>query len=243
MTVAARIIGPEHAAGADFGGCIPLDRKRPMADQVYDALKEAIVSVRLLPGTSISENRICRHFGVSRTPVGTAIARLAEEGLIEVYPQRGSFVAPIRLADIAAARFARRVLEAAVLREAAERWTPAMSLHARALIAAQSRAIAGGDIEAFHREDENFHHAFAGFAGREAVWAIILGVKAQLGRVVRLFGRPERLPLVVVEHEAIIAALDTGDADLAVQRLETHLDMIFRMIEQLPEQYRPYIVE
>ena len=54
-----------------------IDRKRPVADQVYDALKAAIVSVTLPPGSSISENRICRHFGVSRTPVRAAIIRLA----------------------------------------------------------------------------------------------------------------------------------------------------------------------
>jgi DNA-binding GntR family transcriptional regulator len=240
--LAARRVGADSAV-ADFGGAHALNRRRPVADQVYDALKQAIVTVRLLPGTAISENRICRHFGVSRTPVRTAIARLAEEGLIEVYPQQGSFVAPIRLAGIGAARFARRVLEVAVLREAAARWTPRMSRRARALIAAQAKAIASGDVEAFHREDEAFHHAFAVFAEREAVWDIILGVKARLGRVVRLFGRPERLPQVLTEHEAIIAALDAGDTDLAVRRLETHLDMIFQMIEQVPEQYRPYIIE
>ena len=81
-----------------------LDRRRIVSEQVYEALKAAIVGVRLLPGTWISENRICRHLGVSRTPVRTAIVRLAEEGLIDVYPQQGSFVAPIRLAGIAESR-------------------------------------------------------------------------------------------------------------------------------------------
>ncbi len=230
------------ADGVDFGPVVPLDRKRAVSEQVYDALKQAIVTVRLLPGTSISENRICRHFGVSRTPVRTAIVRLAEEGLIDVYPQQGSFVAPIRLSGIAASRFARRVLEAAVLREAAAAWTPEMSRQVRAIIAAQARAVAAGDIEAFHRQDEAFHHAFAVFAGREAVWGMILGAKARLGRVVRLFGRPDRLPAVLAEHTAIVDALDAGDADEAVRRLERHLDMIFTMIEQVPDRYRPYVV-
>ena len=77
---------------------LSLNRKLPVADQVYEALKKAIVTLQLMPGASISENRICRTFGVSRTPVRSAIARLREEGLIDVYPQQGSFVAPIRLA-------------------------------------------------------------------------------------------------------------------------------------------------
>ena len=48
---------------------INFDRRRQVSDQVYEALKKAIVSLRLPPGTSISENRICRQIGVSRTPV------------------------------------------------------------------------------------------------------------------------------------------------------------------------------
>ncbi len=51
---------------------IVLERRQPVADQVYQALRSAIVTVRLLPGTPISENRICRHFGVSRTPARAA---------------------------------------------------------------------------------------------------------------------------------------------------------------------------
>lgn len=228
---------------APFPVAAQLDRKRAVSEQVYDALKQAIVTVRLLPGTSISENRICRHFGVSRTPVRTAITRLAEEGLIDVYPQQGSFVAPIRLTGIAASRFVRRVLEVAVLREAAARWTEAMSREARALIASQASAIAAGDIELFHREDERFHQAFAVFAGQEAVWGTILAAKDRLGRVVRLFGEPERLPKVLVEHGAVIDALDAGDAEEAARRLEYHLDRIFHLIEQLPQRYRAYITD
>ena len=76
---------------------IIFDRRRQVGDQVYEALKKAIVSLRLPPGASISENRICRQIGVSRTPVRAAIIRLVEDGLIEVFPQKGSFVAPIKL--------------------------------------------------------------------------------------------------------------------------------------------------
>lgn len=243
MPVAARTADRPDDDDVASAVSVKLDRKRPVSDQVYDALKKAIVSVRLLPGTSISENRICRHFGVSRTPVRTAIVRLAEEGLIDVYPQQGSFVAPIRLASIAASRFVRRVLEVAVLREAAAVWTAAMSAEARAIIASQARAIAAGDTELFHREDERFHQAFSIFAGREGVWDTIQSAKASLGRVVRLFGRPDRLPVVVEEHTAIVDALDAGDMEEAARRLADHLDKIFQMIERLPEQYRPYVTD
>ena len=220
-----------------------LNRKLTVSDQVYDALKEAIVTVKLLPGASISENRICQHFGVSRTPVRTAIVRLVEEGLIDVYPQQGSFVAPIRLSGIAESRFIRRVLEVAVLREAAAVWTPELSQRARAIIAAQAEAIAAGDTELFHREDERFHQAFCLFAGREGVWATIMLAKARLGRIRRLFGDADRLPVVVREHSAVLDALDAGDTEEAISRLEYHLDKIFEMVAQLRERYRPYVAD
>ena len=229
--------------GESLGIRVEVDRKLPVADQVYEVLKEAIVEVQLLPGTSISENRICRHFGVSRTPVRSAIARLGEEGLIDVYPQQGSFVAPIRLAGMYDNQFVRRALEVAVLREAARRWTPAMSVQARTILTAQETAIAAGNSSLFHREDERFHQAFCSFAGREGVWATILAAKSRLGRFVRLFGRPERLPIVVEEHRLILDALDAGDENQAAERLEHHLEMIFVMLAQLREEYRPYVTD
>jgi GntR family transcriptional regulator, rspAB operon transcriptional repressor len=230
---------------ADSESALPIDfvidRRKPVADQVYEALKAAIVAVRLQPGTSISENRACRHFGVSRTPVRSAIVRLAEEGLIDVYPQQGSFVAPIRFNEVRDCHFVRKHLELAILAEAAARWTPAMSQEARAIVAAHGLALAAGDVDQVFVEDERFHQAFSVFAGREGVWNTVLAAKARLGRFVRLFGKPERLPVVMLEHLAVIDALDAGQAELAVQKLSYHLDVVFHLLEQMPDQYRPYL--
>ncbi|MDQ0394186.1 GntR family transcriptional regulator [Labrys monachus] len=232
------------APGSDgLGFAVDINRKHPVADQIYDALKEAIVSVQLLPGTSISENRICRHFGVSRTPVRSAVVRLSEDGLVDVYPQQGSFVSPIRLAEINDSHFVRKNLEIALLREAATKWSPEKSAHARAIIEVQRQAIEAGDGNLFFREDEHFHQAFAGFAEREGVWATVLQAKARLARFVRLFGKPDRLPVVVREHLAILDALDARQIDRAIQQLDYHLDMAFTILKQLPDEYGPYVVE
>ncbi len=138
--------GPDEETGGLQAICLRLDRRLPVADQVHEALRAAIVGVHLLPGTPISENSISRQFGVSRTPIRAAIQRLAEEGLIDVYPQQGSFVAPIRLSGIGDAHFVRRALEVAVLRETAEIWTPAMSAAARAVPAKQRLLLEAGDL-------------------------------------------------------------------------------------------------
>ena len=98
---------------------IAVDRRKPVADQVYDA-SMLIVTVRLPPGTSISDTDV-QASALSRTPVRSAIVRLAEEGLIHVYPQQGSFVAPIRFDEVRDCHFVRKHLELAILAEAAMR--------------------------------------------------------------------------------------------------------------------------
>jgi DNA-binding GntR family transcriptional regulator len=239
--VARSVPGEDSAAPLNLG--LALNRKLPVSDQVYDALKRAILTLQLMPGSSISENRICRALGVSRTPVRAALARLSEEDLIDVYPQQGSFVAPIRLSLIGDSQFVRKALEVAILRDAAKRWTPAMSLEARAIVASQEASIAVGDKDLFFVEDERFHQALARFAERDGVWPTLMLAKARLERFVRLFGKPDRLPVVIEEHLAILAALDQGDADEAARRLEYHLDRIFNLLNELPEAYRPYLAD
>lgn len=213
-----------------------VDHAFSVTDQVYAALRGAIVEVRLEPGSPISENSICRQFSVSRTPVRAALQRLAEEGLVEVFPQRGSFVAPIRLTGLQDSHFIRRSLEIALLREIAPAWTPGMSRKMRRKIAEQKRLIAARDGDGFFYADEEFHHLLATFAGREGVWQAILAAKVQLSRFVRSWANPERLADVIKEHTAIVDALDRGDAKAAERALVTHLDMIFMIYEGIPEE-------
>lgn len=215
-----------------------LDPRQSVSDQVHVALRDAIVQVRLAPGSSISENAICKVFAVSRTPVRAALQRLAEEGLVEIFPQRGSFVAPIKLSDLQDSHFVRRSLEVALLREVAPDWTAQMSRAMRDKIAEQARFIAARDAEGFFSADEEFHHLLATYAGREGVWQAILAAKVQLSRFVRSWAYPDRLADVIKEHTAIVDALDRGDSGAAEQALVTHLDMIFMIYKGIPEDER-----
>lgn len=224
-----------------FGSTI--ERGLPVAEQIYASLRDSIVTIRLLPGTALSENRICREFGVSRTPVRAAVLRLAEEGLIDVYPQQGSVVSLICLSRMEASRFVRRSLETSILLEAAAVWTSAMSAEMRDIVEAQRRAIETGALDLFYRDDMRFHQAFCRLAGRIDVWATIAHAFAGLGRLVRLTYQPDRLSAVLVEHAAIIDALEAGDTRLAVHRLQFHLDQMFTVFDRLPDRLRRYVVD
>src|ERR1700758_486076 len=88
-------------------------------DRVYADLRRRIRELALPPGEPLRKEEIALELGVSRAPVSEAIARLAEEGLVEVFPQHGSFVAPIRAADVRESLFIRTALETEAMRRVA----------------------------------------------------------------------------------------------------------------------------
>jgi GntR family transcriptional regulator, rspAB operon transcriptional repressor len=222
---------------------IHFDRRRQVSDQVYEALKKAIVSLQLPPGTSISENRICRQIGVSRTPVRSAIIRLVEDGLIEVFPQKGSFVAPIKLSAVRNNHFIRKSLELSVLRRAAEAWGPERAAKSRQIVTRQASALKAGDLEEFHELDEAFHRSLCEAAGLEGVWSTIQIAKARVDRVHRMAAVQGRLPLVVREHRAILDALDAGDRGGAEASLDYHLERAPSIMETLIGAHDKYFVD
>src|ERR671921_1610907 len=89
-------------------------------DQVYVALREAIVCAELEPGRRLSENELADLLGVSRTPVREALARLRDERLVAIVPQLGTFVTLISPAAVEDAAFVREALECSAIRLATE---------------------------------------------------------------------------------------------------------------------------
>jgi DNA-binding GntR family transcriptional regulator len=219
----------QRPSGAGQAALRLIDRKRPAADQIYRSLRDAIISGGFRPREALSENRICTLFAVSRSPVRIALTRLAEDGLVDVFPQRGSFVAPIKLKQVKEGHFARVALELAPLREALK----LQKKHARL-----------GDAWSFHVADEQFHAGFASAAGLDGVWTIIQGVKTHLDRVRHLAnpvkGHMER---VIAEHEAVVAALDAGDAASALEALRAHLDSLHSTISRLKPLHEDYFTD
>jgi DNA-binding GntR family transcriptional regulator len=222
---------------------IHFDRRRQVGDQVYEALKKAIVSLRLPPGAAISENRICRQVGVSRTPVRSAIIRLVEDGLIEVFPQKGSFVAPIKLSAVRSNHFIRKSLELSVLRRAAAAWRPERAAKSRQILTRQAAALEAENFEDFHELDETFHRSFCEAAELEGVWDTIQIAKARVDRVHRMAAVQGRLPLVVREHQAILDALDAGDREGAEASLDYHLERAPSIMETLIGAHDKYFVD
>jgi GntR family transcriptional regulator, rspAB operon transcriptional repressor len=232
----------EAAEEIDFSRHV--DRKLPAADQIYQGLREAIISGNLRPNEAISENRVCGMFNVSRSPVRIALTRLAEDKLIDIFPQRGSFVSPIILQKVQEGHFARVALELAVLSEAAKHWTDKASSEAKKAIKLQQQFSKSGDLWSFHTADELFHRNFADTAKLEGIWDTISSVKTHLDRV-RHLANPVKghMEKVIDEHKAVVQYLDSGNIESAVEAMRQHLDSLHTTIARLKSLHSADFVE
>ena len=138
-----------------------LDPQNSYSEQVEHALRDAIVRGRLLPGTTLSEAAISTALGISRTPAREALALLADEQLVLIYPQVKTVVAPVRRSLIDEGRFVRSTLECANHAELVATITEQQLESLAAQIAAQRKAAAAGDVAAFFALDETMHRTRA----------------------------------------------------------------------------------
>ena len=200
------------------------ERPVPSAVRIRDDLRDAIASLRLRPGAAILEKDLARIYGVSRTPVREAVAKLVQEGLVSVFPQAGTFVSRIPLRELVETLVIRNALEATSARLAAERGSDDRVSAVAAILAGAREAAAVGNEDLFHRADEAFHAAIAEAAGYPKLWHIVQQVKIQVDRVRRLtLPQPGRFARVVDEHDAVLRAIVGRDPAAAAGAMEAHL--------------------
>ena len=132
------------------------------AERVYRELRRRIRGLELQPGSRLQKNEIAVEFGVSRAPVSEAIAWLAEEGLVDVYPQSGSFVAPIRPEDVREALLIRTGLEVEAVRRVTQIADPQLLKRLDDNLEAQSAAVRKNDMALLDDLDEAFHGIIIG---------------------------------------------------------------------------------
>ena len=200
-------------------------------DQVYSALKQAIISGELPPGISIDKSGLCQRFGVSRLPVTTAINRLAYERLIVIEPQRGSFVARIELRDVVQWMAARRALEVEVVGQCARTITPGTVGRLEQNLLYQQAAIGGSDFAGFLELDVAFHEGLTLTAGLNRIGEVLDTLRSQLDRVRRLLlPEPGRMESTLGEHQAILHAVRRQDVRGAERAMKAHLDTVLQSL-------------
>jgi DNA-binding GntR family transcriptional regulator len=221
----------------------PISSARPAtaAARIRSVLRAEIVGMKLTPGEPIAEKELCEQFAVSRTPVREALLSLADEHLIEIRPQIGTFVARISLPAIRDAMVIRRALERVSAREAAARATVEDVRRLSGLLKEQERHTGRDGFFRFHAADEALHQAIADIAGHPNIWRVIRQEKAQVDRG-RLLMMPQlrRRKLVVEQHCRIIEAIAAGNPDAAEAAMDDHLKDVLPSFARIQIDYPDY---
>ena len=225
---------PETLAAVPARSFEPINSRLPTVPQIYERLRRSITNLTMLPSESLSEQDLAEQLGVSRTPVREALIRLAEDGLIDIMPQRGSFVAPIRLKDVEEAQFIREALEVSVVRRLAGHADSAFKELGGSNLEQQARAVRSGNHELFLDLDEAFHRGFCESAGLPKSWKVIQVVKLQMDRV-RYLSLPHagHLDALLAQHQAVFKAVVSGRADEAARQMSRHLQQVLKTVQRL----------
>ena len=195
-----------QAAGAAAG-----DGRLSKADQIHQALKQAITKGEVPPGTAIDKAALCVRFGVSRLPVTTAINRLAYEGLVLIEPQRGSYVSRIRLGDVVQWMMARRAIEADIAAEAARRLPEGVREAMVRNLRYQEAAVTSRGLRRLSRPRCGFHQLLTDGLGLPRVAETLDALRVHLDRVRRLLlPEPGRMAATLAEHLAMLEAIAAG---------------------------------
>jgi DNA-binding GntR family transcriptional regulator len=231
-------------AGSRAAGRSISFRRNTISAQIHAVLRRDIVVGHLAPRAMLSEQDIAAGFGVSRTPVREAMIKLADEGLVEIFPQYGSFVAPIKLGDVFDSQFAREALECAAVEKAIDRLDAPQEEQLKAVIDRQRARQRPHQREAFFRADEDLHMLILKIAGHGAAWHFVESAKVQMDRVRHLaITIARKQALILAEHEAVVEALLARDRDGAVDAMRAHLRGIFRTIEMLRNDKNDYFAD
>ena len=193
---------------------------------IQDAVRNAIVRLDFAPGEVIDKAALCQRLNVSRFPVSEALGKLADEGFVEVLPQRGTRVRRINLADCREAMFIRRALESDLVRTVAARSDDALLDTLNENISQARRAMKNDDRASFHTLDLELHDVLIDALGYERVRLAVQAARAKLDRLRLYLCTPARQVSTLSEHEQIVAALARRDADAAAAAMESHLDNV-----------------
>lgn len=204
-----------------------------LRDQALVVLREAIVSGDLPPGGVVKDAELAGRLGLSVAPVRSALARLADEGLVESKPQSHTRVTPLVPAVVHDAAVVVRAMHELAVRTAVPRVTAADVAAMRDANARFAAAVASGDVDTALACDDELHDVLLDRAGNGAV-------RATVDRFAPLVRRLERLRFAAAHaadsvelHDQLITACSSGDVEAAVR---TTTDIWTALLSELTEE-------
>jgi GntR family transcriptional regulator, rspAB operon transcriptional repressor len=221
-----------------------LDRSRQAAPQVYERLRDLITALTLPPGAPLSRTALATEYGLSSTPIRDALMRLAEEGLVEVFPQHATLVSRIDVRQAQLAHFLRQALELEIVRMLALKPDTILSSNLDNLIARQRRFAKDGDLEAFMIADNEFHSRLYAAADKQDLWSLVRSRSGHIDRLRRLhLPSPGRTQAILKHHRLIARAISECKPDQAEAHLRAHLSGTLSELPAIRSRHPHYLKE
>lgn len=214
-----------------------------MKDYVYNVLKENIMNLSIIPGTTLRKEEIAKEFKVSRTPIREAFVKLKDEGLIDVYPQRGTFVSYIDLNKVQEAKFMREALETKVVKLACKVFPEEKIFDLEANLKVQEMSLKQNNYIKLFEYDNEFHKMMFEGCNMENIWTAIEQISNHLNRMRVLslsadFNRSD----VIEDHQKIINTIKNRNCKDALKAMNYHISRIKFDQGKLKNDYPDYFV-
>jgi DNA-binding GntR family transcriptional regulator len=198
-----------------------------LTDRAYAEIEEMIITLKLAPGSAVSESDLSAHLGIGRTPIREALQRLARERLVSIFPRRGIIVTDINVASQLRLLEVRRELERLIARSAARRATDDERDRFRALAAAFEAASKANDDVTFMRIDRDFNVLCSAASHNE----FAAGAMSLMHSLSRRFWylhykQAADMPLTAKLHADIARAIAAGDEERAAKASDRLLNLI-----------------
>jgi DNA-binding GntR family transcriptional regulator len=195
------------------------------SDSVYAGLRRAIIEQALMPGDKLTEDVIGDRFGVSRTIVRTALARLHAEGLVDMQPNKGATIAQPSLSEAQDVFETRMCLERQVLVRLAKKVTEKDIERLQQHVALETKANAHDGPAAIRLAGE-FHILLASLSGNGVLARYVDEVVSRCSLILALYSRPHSSDCSINEHQQIIDALRAGNSQAAIDAMDHHLKAV-----------------
>ncbi len=204
----------------------PVATNFTLKNHIHEVLRDAIVAMNIYdPETDLrlDERRMAAQLGISRTPVREALARLEQDGFVEIKARRGVYVRRKNLEEIQEMVVVWAALESMAARLATERASDAEFADLRRLAARYSMNEARADIAEYSEANIEFHQRILKLSGCAMIREMADGLFLHMYAVRRrAMGESNRAVHSLADHMGIIEALERRDADLASRLVREH---------------------
>lgn len=187
-------------------------------------LRARILSLELVPGKVLSRLELQAEFGLSSTPIRDALMQLSAEGMVDIFPQHATLVAPIDLTQAKQTQFLRRSIELEIVRDLALAEDRSFVAQLEESLKEQEFIASRKDLDRFNAADLAFHQLTYEAAGVPDLWHLLRRQTGHIDRIRRLHlpsaGRVEQ---ILADHAALVSAIAAQDAKKAQEVLRGHL--------------------